>query len=63
MSSDTYENLVVICLVVSAFSLAFMVRILISIRGTIVECANQVIEGLRAIDEKTGSEQDHSKRN
>ena len=59
---SSYENLVVICLLVSAISLALMVKVLISIRGAIVECANQLIEGLRSIDEKLGREQDHSKR-
>jgi hypothetical protein len=59
---STFENSIVVCLVVSAVSLAFIAKVLISIRGAIVECANQMIEGLRSIDEKLGSGQDEPKR-
>jgi hypothetical protein len=59
--SDTFEMAVVFCLVMSAISLAFMAYVLVSIRGAIVECANQLIEGLRSIDKNMGPPQDPSK--
>ena len=58
---SAFEISVIVCFVVTALSLAFMAYVLVSIRGAIVECANQFIEGLMSIDEKLGREQDQPK--
>lgn len=54
---SSFENWAAFCLSICAISLAIIALIMISIRGVLIDAANQIITGLRAINDKLDNTQ------